>query len=114
MLSLWVCNSRNFLQAWSPIILKVTDVDQVVIVEYCGMYYGTTRWELFEMFRAEREFCSEYDLNVDVIIYLIDTSLDAAPTLDGLEIGLELPYKMTRSGWRYLSCESDKRIRKKL
>ena len=50
------------------------------------------------MFRAEREFCSEYDLNVDVIIYLIDTSLDAAPTLDGLEIGLELPYKMTRSG----------------
>ena len=45
----------NFCKHQTVIILKMTDVDQDVIVEYCGMYYRMTREGLFEMFRTERE-----------------------------------------------------------
>ena len=65
------------------------NIDQDVVVEYCGTYYRTTRGRLFEMFRTEREFYDEDGLDEDIIIDLTDTNHDAEPNLDTLEIGVE-------------------------
>ena len=69
--------------------MKATDVDQDAIVEYCGTYYGTTRGGLFEMFRAERGFCDEDELDEDIIIDSTNTNHDTTPNLDDLKIGVE-------------------------
>ena len=83
----------NFCKHQAAIILKTTDVDKDVIVEYCGTYYGTTRGELFEIFKTEREFCDENGLGEDVIIDLTNTNRDATPNLDALEIRVESSQK---------------------
>ena len=79
----------NACKHQATIILKTTDVDQDCIVEYCGTYYGTTRGGLIEMCKSERKFRDENELDDDVIIDLTDTSPDATPNLDDLEIGIE-------------------------
>ena len=79
----------NFCKQQAAIILKTTDVDQDCIVEYCGMYYGTTRGGLTEMFKSERGFCDEDGLDDDIITDLTNTSPDATPKLDDFVIGVE-------------------------
>ena len=93
---------EKFCKHQGAIILKITDVDQDVIVEYCGMYYGTNRRRLFEMFRAERGFCDEDGLDKDIIIDSTDMNHDATPNLDDLEIGSNLYKKMIWLKWMKL------------